>query len=85
MNIINLIHSSEYEFLITCSSDLVIKFQNDSELSTTELIKEINLNFLLSSTVQKDHVYLSDIKFNEEDAELILGLSNIWISFYSYE
>ena len=81
-DIINLIHSSEYEFLITCSSDLVIKFQNDSELSTTELIKEINLNFLLSSTVQKDHVYLSDIKFNEEDAELILGLSNIWISFY---
>ena len=80
--IINLIHSSEYEFLITCSSDLVIKFQADSELSSTELIKEINLNFILSSITQKDLVYLRDIKFNEEDDELIMGLSNIWISFY---
>ena len=81
-DIINLIHSSEYNFLITCSSDLVIKFQNDSELSTTELIKEINLNFILSSTVQKDNVHLRDVKFNEEDGELMMGLSNIWISFY---
>ena len=80
--IINLIHSSEYEFLITCSSDLMVKFQSDSELTTTELIKEINLNFLLSSISQKDRVYLRDVIFNEEDAELIMGMSNIWISFY---
>ena len=80
--IINLIHSSEFEFLITCSSDLNIKFQSDSELSTTELIKEINLNFLLSSITPKDHVYIRDVIFNEEDTELIIGLSNIWISFY---
>ena len=80
--IINLIHSSEYELLITCSSDLMVKFQSDSELTTTELIKEINLNFLLSSISQKDHVYLRDVIFNEEDAELIMGMSNIWISFY---
>ena len=80
--IVNLVHSSKFEFLITCSSDLIIKFQNDSELTTTELIKEINLNFLVSSITQKDHIYLRDIKLNEEDDELIMGLSNIWISFY---
>ena len=80
--IINLIHSSEYAFLITCSSDLVIKFQNDSELSTTELIKEINLNFIISSLSTKNHIYIRDVKFNEDDGELIVGLSNLWISFY---
>ena len=80
--IINLIHTSELELLITCSSDLNIKFQSDSELSSTELIKEINLNFLLSSITPKDHVYIRDVIFNEEEAQLIIGLSNIWISFY---
>ena len=80
--IINLIHSSEFALLISCSSDLVIKFQSDSELATTELIKEINLNFLFSSIPGKDNVYIRDVKFNEEDSELIIGLSNIWISFY---
>ena len=34
--IINLIHSSEFALLISCSSDLVIKFQSDEELTTTE-------------------------------------------------
>ena len=80
--IINLIHSSTYALIISCSSDLVIKFQSDSELTTTELIKEINLNFLFSSTIDKDNIYIRDVHFNEEDSELIIGLSNIWISFY---
>ena len=80
--ITHLIHSSEYELLITCSSDLTIRFQNDSELTTTELIKEINLNYLLSSTPFIDHTYLKDVKLNEENGQLMMGLSNTWISFY---
>ena len=80
--IVDLIHSSEYEFLISCSSDLVIKFQNDAELTTTELIKEINMNYLFSSISQKEHITIRDVKFNEEDNELLIALSNIWISFY---
>ena len=79
--IIHLIHSSEFELLITCSSDLVIRFQNDSELTTTEIIKEINLNYLFSSSLV-DHIYLKDVKLNEEDGHLMMGLSNTWISFY---
>ena len=39
--IVNVIHSSKYELLISCSSDLCIKFQDDKELLSTELIKEI--------------------------------------------
>ena len=80
--IINLIHSSEFALLISCSSDLVIKFQSDEELTTTELIKEINVNFLFSSISAKDNIYIRDVKFNEENSELIIGLSNLWISFY---
>ena len=79
--IIYLIHSFKFELLITCSTDLVIRFQNDSELSTTEILKEINLSYLLSST-QIDHIYLKDVKLNEEDGLLMMGLSNTWISFY---
>ena len=79
--ITHLIHSFKYELLVTCSSDLVVRFQNDSELTTTEIIKEINLHFLFSST-QIDRIYLKDVKLNEEDAQLMMGLSNTWISFY---
>ena len=79
--ITHLIHSFKYEFLITCSSDLIIRFQNDSELSTTEIIKEINLTYLFSSK-KYDNIFLKDIKLNEEDGHLMMGLSNTWISFY---
>ena len=79
--ITHLIHSFKYEFLITCSSDLIIRFQNDSELSTTELLKEINLNYLFSS-INSDNIFLKDIRLNEEDGFLMMGLSNTWISFY---
>ena len=78
----HMIHSSKFELLITCSSDLVIRFQNDSELTTTEILKEINLNFLFSSISPNDHIYLKDVKLNEEDGQLMMGLSNTWISFY---
>jgi hypothetical protein len=80
--ITHMIHSFKFELLVTCSSDLVIRFQNDSELTTTEIIKEINLHFLFSSMSQIDHIYLKDVKLNEEDGQLMMGLSNTWISFY---
>ena len=80
--ITHMIHSFKYELLITCSNDLVIRFQNDSELTTTDILKEINLNFLFSSTILIDHIYLKDVKLNEEDGHLMMGLSNTWISFY---
>ena len=79
--ITHLLHSSKYEFLITCSSDLIIRFQNDSELTSTEILKEINIHYLLSSA-QIDNIYLKDIRLNEEDGQLMIGLSNTWISFY---
>ena len=78
----HLIHSSKYEFLITCSSDLTVKFQNDSELTSTELLKEMNLNYLFSSNIPIDSIHLKDVKLNEEEGELMCGLSNSWISFY---
>ena len=80
--ITHMIHSFQYELLITCSNDLVIRFQNDKELTTTEIVKEINLNFLFSTSNLFDHIYLKDVKFNEEDGHLMIGLSNTWISFY---
>ena len=79
----HLIHSSANEFLITCSSDLIIKIQNDTELSSTEVLKEINLNYLFPSSYSTDSIYIKDVKLNEEEGEIMSGLSNSWISFYS--
>ena len=81
-DILHLIHSSKYSFLITCSSDLLIRFQDDEELSSTEILKEINLTFLISANIQSDHLYLKDVKLNEEEGLLMAGLSNTWISLY---
>ena len=79
----HLIHSSANEFLITCSSDLIIKIQNDTELSSTEVLKEINLNYLFPTSYSTDSIYIKDVKLNEEEGEIMSGLSNSWISFYS--
>ncbi len=40
------------------------------------------MNYLFSSISQKEHITIRDVKFNEEDNELLIALSNIWISFY---
>ena len=81
--IINVIHSSKYELLITCSSDLCIKFQDDKELLSTELIKEIyarpgNVLYLGNDYILKLKITILD----EDNGILMIGLSNGDIMHY---
>ena len=83
--ITNILHSAKFNLIISCSSDLIIKFQSDDEILSTELIREININnlFLERELIERNH--LKDLKFNENDGILTLGLSNTWVSFYDVE
>ena len=81
--IINVIHSSKYELIITCSSDLCIKFQDDKELLSTELIKEIyarpgNILFYGNDYILKLRMTILD----ENNGILMIGLSNGDIMHY---
>ena len=79
--IVNVIHSTKYELLITCSSDLCIKFQDDKELLTTSLIKETyarpgnyyQLNY---------RVKLKIAVLDESNSILMMGLTNGTILHY---
>ena len=75
--IVNVIHSTKYELLITCSSDLCIKFQDDKELLSTELIKEIyarpgNILYYGNDYILKLRITILD----EKNGILMIGLSN---------
>ena len=75
--IVNVIHSAKYELLITCSSDLCIKFQDDKELLNTELIKEIyarpgNILYYGNDYILKLRITILD----EKNGILMIGLSN---------
>ena len=81
--IINVIHSSKYELLISCSSDLCIKFQDDKELLSTELIKEIyarpgNILYYGNDYILKLKITILD----ENNGILMIGLSNGIILHY---
>ena len=79
--IVNVIHSSKNEFLISCSSDLCIKFQDDKELLTTELIKEIYArpgNYYQINYRIKLNITILD----ESNGILMIGLSNGSIIHY---
>lgn len=81
--IVNVIHSSKYELLISCSSDLCIKFQDDKELLSTELIKEIyarpgNILFYGNDYILK----LKNTILDEKNGILMIGLSNGDIMHY---
>ena len=81
--IVNVIHSTKYELLISCSSDLCIKFQDDKELLTTELIKEIyarpgNILYYGNDFILKLRITILD----ENNGILMIGLSNGAIMHY---
>ena len=82
--IVSLIHSTKNELLISCSSDLLIKFQDDKELSTTELIKEI---YARPSNFYKltFRIKLNSAVFDEINGILILGLSDGTIINYDVD
>ena len=79
--IVNVIHSSKNELLISCSSDLCVKFQDDKELLTTELIKEIYArpgNFYQVNYRIKLNITILD----ESNGLLMIGLSDGSIIHY---
>ena len=79
----NIIYSSKYEFLISCSADLTILIQTDDQILKTELIKEINLSYLLQNISLKDNKNLiRGIKYNEERNTLTIALFDGFISYY---
>ena len=82
--IISIIHSTKNELLITCSSDLCVKFQDDKVLSTTDLIKEIYArpaNYYKLDIIIK----LKATVFDENNDLLIFGLSDGSIINYDVE
>ena len=79
--IVNVIHPTKNELLISCSSDLCIKFQDDKELLTTELIKEIYArpgNYYQVNYRIKLNITILD----ESNGILMIGLSNGSIMHY---
>ena len=82
--ITNIIYSSKNEFLISCSTDLTILIQTDDQILKTELIKEINLSYLLQNISLKDNKNLiRGIKYNEERNTLAIALYDGFISYYN--
>ena len=82
--IVNVIHSSKNELLISCSSDLCIKFQDDKELLSTELIKEIYArpgNYYQINYRIKLNITILD----ENNGILMIGLSNGSILHYDVD
>ena len=81
--ITNIIYSSKYEFLISCSTDLTILIQADDQILKTELIKEINLSYLLLNISLKDNKNLiRGIKYDEERNTMVIALFDGFISYY---
>ena len=81
--IINIIYSSKYEFLISCSTDLTILIQTDDQILKTELIKEINISYLLLNISLKDNKNLiRGFKYNEDRNSLVIALFDGFISYY---
>ena len=78
--ITNIIYSSKYEFVISCSTDLTILIQADDQILKTELIKEINLSYLLLNISLKDNKYLI-----EEKNTLIIALFDGLITYYDID
>ena len=79
----NIIYSSKYEFLISCSTDLTILIQADDQILKTELIKEINLSYLLINISLKDNKNLiRGIKYDEERNTMVIALFDGYISYY---
>ena len=84
--IISIIYSSKYEFLISCSTDLTILIQSDDQILKTELIKEINLSYLLMSTSLKDNKNLiRGLKYDEERNIMAIALFDGFVSYYDVE
>ena len=70
-----IIHSTKHELIITCSSDLCIKFHEDKDLLTYELIKE--------TYIRGGNSYYSNFKLklntailDDDNSILMFGLSN---------
>ena len=81
--ITNIIYSSKYEYLISCSTDLTILIQTDDQILKTELIKEINLSYLLSNISLKDNKNLiRGLKFNEKRNVILIMLFDGYISYF---
>ena len=81
--ITNIIYSTKYEIIISCSSDLFILIQTDDQLLKTEVIKEINLSYLLVNISLKDNKNLiRGIKYNEERNVMMIVLYDGYISYY---
>jgi len=81
--IVNVIHSSKYEILISCSSDLCVKFQDDKELLNTELIKEIYARPANSFYYGNDYILKLKVSIiDESNGILMIGLSNGTIMHY---
>ena len=81
--ITNIIYSSKKEFLISCSTDLIILIQTDDQILKTELIKEINLSYLLLNISLKDNKNLiRGLKYDEDRNTLIIALFDGVISYY---
>ena len=84
--ITNIIYSSKYEFLISCSVDLTILIQADDQILKTDVIKEINLSYLLLNISVKDNKNLiRGLKYNEENNTIIIALYDGMISYYDID
>ena len=81
-----IIYSSKYEFLISCSSDLTILIQADDQILKTDVIKEINLSYLLLNISLKDNKNLiRGFKYNEDKNTIIIALYDGIISYYDID
>ena len=82
--ITDIIYSFKYDYLITCSTDLIIKFHNDNEQlnEKNNSIREFELIYekkkiQLESRIKK--IFLRKVVLNEEKGILITCLSNGYI------
>ena len=70
--IVNVLHSKKENILISLSSDMLMRFNNDTELLKTNVIKEISLNEMM----------IKDINLDEANSMLVIGTSKGSVMFY---
>ena len=85
--ITNIIYSNKYDYLITCSSDLRIKFHKDNEQKDNDY-KVIKDTYIIPQKILENSynkIFLKKIVFDEQKGLLICCLSNGLINEYDLE
>ena len=77
-----MIYSNKYDYLITCSADLKVKFHKDNEQKDNnyKVIRDMDIISEKKQNLENNKIFLKKIVFDEEKCLVISSLSNGLVS-----